>query len=98
VVRIDEKAGPGVIFRDIQRELEQAEIIIAEITPANPNVFYELGYAHALGKPTILLARRGAELPFDIQSFRVVFYDDTIGGKVEVERNLQRHLEAIAGR
>jgi hypothetical protein len=97
VIRIDEKAGPGVIFQDIQREIEQAEIVIAEITPANPNVFYELGYAHALGKPTILLARREAELPFDIRSFRVVFYNDTIGGKVEVERNLQRHLEAIAG-
>jgi hypothetical protein len=97
VVRMDEKAGPGVVFQDIQREIEQAEIVIAEITPANPNVFYELGYAHALGKPTILLARREAELPFDIRSFRVVFYNDTIGGKAEVERNLQRHLEAIAG-
>jgi len=97
VVRIDEKAGPGVIFQDIQREIEQAEIVIAEITPANPNVFYELGYAHALGKPTILLAQRGAELPFDIRSFRVVFYNDTIGGKAEVERNLRRHLDAIAG-
>jgi hypothetical protein len=51
VVRIDEKAGPGVIFQDIQREIEQAEIVIAEITPANPNVFYELGYAHALVSP-----------------------------------------------
>jgi hypothetical protein len=98
VVRIDEKAGPGVIFQDIQREIEQAEIVIAEITPANPNVFYELGYAHALGKPTILLAQRDAELPFDIRSFRVVFYNDTIGGKTEVERNLRRHLDAIAGR
>ena len=98
VVRIDEKPGPGIIFQDIQREIEQAEIVIAEITPANPNVFYELGYAHALKKPTILLARRESELPFDIQSFRVVFYNDTIGGKVEVERNLRRHLEAIAGR
>lgn len=98
VFRIDEKAGPGVIFQDIQREIEQAEIVIAEITPANPNVFYELGYAHALGKPTILLAQREAELPFDIRSFRVVFYNDTIGGKAEVERNLRRHLEAIAGR
>jgi len=39
VVRIDEKAGPGVIFQDIQHEIEQAEIVIAEITPANPNVF-----------------------------------------------------------
>ena len=96
VFRIDEKAGPGVIFQDIQREIEQAEIVIAEITPANPNVFYELGYAHAPGKPTILLAQRDAELPFDIRSFRVVFYNDTIGGKVRVERDLQRHLEAIA--
>lgn len=98
VFRIDEKAGPGVIFQDIQREIEQAEIVVAEITPANPNVFYELGYAHALGKPTILLAQRGAQLPFDIRSFRVVFYNDTIGGKTEVERNLRNHLEAITGR
>ena len=98
VVRIDEKAGPGIIFQDIQREIEQAEIVIAEITPANPNVFYELGYAHALGKPTILLAQRESKLPFDIRSYRVVFYNDTIGGKGEVERDLRRHLEAIAGR
>jgi hypothetical protein len=97
VVRIDEKAGPGVIFQDIQREIEESDVVIAEITPANANVFYELGYAHALKKPTILLARRGAELPFDIRSFRVVFYNDTIGGKAEVERNLQSHLEAIRG-
>jgi nucleoside 2-deoxyribosyltransferase len=96
VVRIDEKAGPGVIFQDIQPEIEQADIIIAEVTPANPNVFYELGYAHALAKPTILLARKGAELPFDIKSFRVVFYSDTIGGKTTVERDLRIHLEAIA--
>jgi hypothetical protein len=98
VVRIDEKAGPGIILQDIQREIEQADIVIAEITPANPNVFYELGYAHALEKQTILLAQREAKLPFDIQSFRVVFYTDTIGGKAEVERNLKRHLEAIADR
>jgi hypothetical protein len=97
VVRIDEKAGPGVIFQDIQREIEQAGTVIAEITPANPNVFYELGYAHALGKPTILLAQRGSQLPFDIRSYRVVFYNDTIGGKPEVERNLRKHLDAVKG-
>lgn len=97
VIRIDEKAGPSVIFQDIQREIEDSDVVIAEITPTNPNVLYELGYAHALKKPTILLAQRGAELPFDIRSFRVVFYNDTIGGKAEVERNLQIHLEAIKG-
>jgi hypothetical protein len=96
VVRIDEKDGPGVIFQDMQREIEQAGIVIAEISPANTNVFYELGYAHALGKPTILLARRGSDLPFDIRSYRVVFYNDTIGGKPEVERSLREHLESIS--
>jgi hypothetical protein len=96
VVRMDEKAGAGVIFQDMEREIAQSEIVIAEITPANPNVFYELGYAQALGKPTILLAQRGGTLPFDIRSFRVVYYDDTIGGKTRVEQDLARHLEAIA--
>ncbi len=95
VVRMDEKVGPGVIFQDMQREISQADVVIAEITPANPNVFYELGYAHALGKPTVLLAQRGGKLPFDISSFRVVFYDDTIGGKSQVEEDLSKHLDAI---
>jgi hypothetical protein len=98
VFRIDEKAGPGVIFQDIQREIEQSEIVIAEITPANLNVFYELGYAHALKKPTILLARRESHLPFDVSGYRVVFYNDTIGGKAEVEQSLRKHLEAISAR
>jgi nucleoside 2-deoxyribosyltransferase len=70
-------------------------VVIAEITAPNQNVFYELGYAHALNKPTILLARRGRELPFDIRSYRVIFYDDTIGGKPEVERNLIKHLQSV---
>jgi hypothetical protein len=95
IVRIDEKSGPGVIFQDMQREIGQSDVVIAEITPANPNVFYELGYAQALGKPTILLAQRGGKLPFDIASYRVVFYDDIIGGKSRVEEDLARHLDAI---
>lgn len=95
VIRIDEIAGPGIIFEDIKRQIAEAKIVIAEITAPNQNVFYELGYAHALNKPTILLAQRGKELPFDIRSYRVIFYDDSIGGKPALERNLQKHLEAI---
>jgi hypothetical protein len=95
VIRIDEMARPGIIFEDIKRQIAEAKIVIAEITAPNQNVFYELGYAHALNKPTILLAQRGKDLPFDIQSYRVIFYDDSIGGKPALERNLQKHLEAI---
>ena len=81
--------------KDIKREISESKVVIAEITAPNQNVFYELGYAHALNKPTILLARRGRELPFDIRSYRVIFYDDTIGGKPEVERSLIKHLRSV---
>jgi len=59
--------GQELFFQAVQREIEQAENVIAEISPANPNVLYELGYAYALGKPTILLARRESQFPFDIK-------------------------------
>lgn len=95
VVRIDEVSKPGIIFHDIKREIEEAKVVIAEITAPNQNVFYELGFAHALNKPTILLAQRGKELPFDIRSYRVIFYEDSIGGKPLVEKSLQEHLHSI---
>jgi hypothetical protein len=95
MVRGDELAGPGIIFEDVKRQIAEAKVVIAEITAPNRNVFYELGYAHALNKPTILLAQRGKELPFDIRSYRVIFYDDSIGGKAQVEHSLDQHLRAV---
>jgi hypothetical protein len=95
VIRVYELTRPGIILEDIRREISESKVVIAEITDPNQNVFYELGYAHALNKPTILLARRGRDLPFDIRSYRVIFYDDTIGGKPEVERNLAKHLRSV---
>ncbi len=46
IVRVDEVAGPGIIFEDIKREITQASVVIAEVTAPNQNVFYELGYSH----------------------------------------------------
>ncbi len=88
---------PGVIIQDIIQGLTDSQVVIAEITPANPNVFYELGYSHALRKPTILLANRDEtdRLPFDLSGFRVIFYDNTIRGKSSIESDLRRHLFTI---
>ena len=94
-LRADDMFGPGIILQDIVKKIVESTIIIAEISSKNPNVFYELGYAHALGKPTILLAEKGDELPFDIQGYRVIFYENTIQGKKIVEDNLRKHLKAI---
>lgn len=97
IVRVDEIPGPGVILDDIQQQIEQAHAVVAEISSHNPNVFYELGYAHALRKPAVLLVRReeGSSMPFDVRGYRAIFYDDSIGGKKTVERNFERHLHAI---
>jgi hypothetical protein len=94
-VRSDETYGPGLIITDIAREIIEAKVIIADITPANPNVYYEVGYAHALNKPTILIAEKPTQLPFDVSPFRVLFYENTIGGKAKAEAGLRKHLEAI---
>ena len=84
-----------MIVADIARQIVEADVVIADITPANPNVYYEVGYAHALSKPTILIAEKPTELPFDVSPFRTLFYENTIGGKAIVEAGLRKHLEAI---
>ena len=88
---------PGAILQDILQGLDESYVVIADVTPPNPNVFYELGYSHALKKPVILLAERNTTLPFDISGYRVIFYDNTIGGKSAVEADLRRHLNNILG-
>lgn len=94
-IRADEKYGPGHILTDIMSEIYSAKFIIAEITPENQNVFFEVGYAHAVKKPIILIAEKGKELPFDVSGFRVLFYENSIRGKKEVQENLSRNIDAI---
>lgn len=98
LVRVDEINGPGIILDDIQQQIAQADAVVAEISTPNPNVFYELGYAHALEKPAVLLVRReqGSQMPFDIRGYRAIFYDDSIAGKRLVEDKLREHLRAVA--
>ncbi len=95
--RADDIFRPGLILQDIISGLVESDVIIAEITPPNPNVFYELGYAHAQNTPTVLLALRDHSLPFDIRGHRVIFYDDSIRGRSEVQAALTRHLSSIFG-
>jgi len=87
--------GPGIILDDIVHDINEAKIVVAEITEQNQNVFYELGYAHALRKPTILLAEKNKDLPFDVSGYRCLFYENSIGGKRKVEEGLRKHLQAI---
>lgn len=96
-IRGDEVASCSMILSDIIASLQNSAAIIADITPDNPNVFYEIGYAHALNKPTILLCDKALrnKLPFDVSGFRTIFYDNSIGGKRKVEEKLEIYLQTI---
>lgn len=95
-VRADEYHTTNPIIEDIINSITEASVVIADITPDNPNVFYEVGYSHALGKPTILLCdKKRTKLPFDVSSFRTLFYDNTIAGKTQVEKRLRKFLDNI---
>ncbi|MGS2727957.1 hypothetical protein ACU8DI_15230 [Psychroserpens sp. BH13MA-6] len=95
-LRADEFYTSSPIIKDIIDNIKESYIIIAEITPDNPNVFYEIGYAHAINKPTILLCdKKRDKLPFDVSGFRTLFYENSIGGKNKVERDLKKFIESI---
>ena len=62
------------ILQDIVEGIYQADIVIADLTGLNPNVFYELGLAHAMNKKVIIISQDLDELPFDIKSYRAIEY------------------------
>lgn len=98
-IRGDDIYSTGLILDDIVRSIQECFVIIADITTNNPNVFYEIGYAHGMGKATILLSdKKRDKLPFDISGFRTLFYDNTIGGKTAIEDRLSKHLKAITNK
>jgi hypothetical protein len=73
--RADDLYRPSTIVNDIWSYTRQAKIVLADLTGKNPNVFYELGLAHALAKPAILVAESMDDVPFDLRSLRVIEYD-----------------------
>lgn len=74
-VRADDVFRAGSILQDIVDMLAQSSVVLADISESNRNVHYELGLAHALGKPTILVAPKGLQLFFDIGQERMLTYD-----------------------
>lgn len=73
----DDIFGTGKIIDQIWAGITSAKVLVAELTTRNPNVFYELGLAHALKKPVVLVSSNEADVPFDLHHIRVIYYDVT---------------------
>lgn len=93
-LRADEIYGPTEIVKDIWKAINDAKIIVAELTTRNPNVLYELGLCHAIGKHVIMLSQSVDDLPFDLRSLRCILYDTIEPNWAELLRqNLMKSIE-----
>lgn len=96
VRRADEKQG-RIIMEDVWREINRSEFIIADMTDLNPNVMYELGIVDTVGKPVIALFQGDPadDLPFDLQHYRTLTYENTGGGASHIKNELPEMVEAV---
>lgn len=95
-LRADETFGQDILMDTIMTAIRQAVIVIADISLRNPNVLYELGCAHALGKKTILLrASGGDKIPSDLCHRQYIQYENTLIGGPDLHRKLEAAIDNI---
>ncbi len=85
--RVDEQIFEGTILARIYNQIAKSDVVISEMTGRNPNVFYETGYAHALGRRTVLLTKDATDIPFDLKNYPPIIH----GGQIHY---LKQQLEA----
>lgn len=93
----DELFGTGKIIDQIWRGINGSKVLVAELTNRNPNVFYELGLAHALNKPVVLVSSNETDVPFDLRHIRVIYYDvkDPFWGTKLIEKIAENIISAV---
>jgi hypothetical protein len=92
--RTDESASRERIIPRIEAGIRHSAFVIADVSDLSPNVFYEVGFARALGKDVILTARKGTVLPFDIGDIPTIFWEI----QSDVKDGLQKCLERLRSR
>ncbi len=96
-IRIDHKYTPDSITQRILDSLDRYELVIADLTGHNPNVFFEIGYRASTGKPVIHLKRKGEKIPFDVSSIRTFDYDLTdLDVVAETRERLEKAILSFA--
>lgn len=93
IKRDKEIPGSSKIFEDILHNIRTAEIIIADLTGHNVNVFYELGIADEKKRYVIQIAQKGEELPFDLSQRRTIFYDIDERGLKNLSQEILKYVK-----
>jgi hypothetical protein len=92
VARADDFFTARSIMSDVWNAIYWARAIIADCTGRNPNVFYEIGIAHSIGKPVVLITQNSDDVPFDVRHLRYIPYENTHRGMQQFEQKLSQTL------
>ena len=90
ISRADDFFTADSVIANIWDAINAAKVVIADCTNRNPNVFYEIGIAHTLGKPVILIAQNNDDIPFDLRHIRSIVYEFTPCGMSDFEDSLEK--------
>lgn len=93
----DDIFSTGKIIDQIWKGITTSKVLVAELTSRNANVFYELGLAHALQKPVVLVSSNEEDVPFDLNHIRVIYYDvkDPFWGQKLIDKIAENIISAI---
>jgi hypothetical protein len=97
IARADDFFSANTIMHEVWSAICKARIIIADCTSRNPNVFYEIGLAHTVGKPVILITQNQDDVPFDLRHIRYIPYEYTPHGMKKFEVDLAKTISAELG-
>ncbi len=87
----------ATIIQDVFALIYRARIVVVDFTGRNPNVFYETGIAHALGKPVVPITQSPDDVPFDVRHHRYLRYTLDAEGLQELTLKLTSRLRTLAG-
>jgi len=93
--RGDDLFGSNVIMDDIRGSIDAADVVVADLTGKNANVFYEIGICHTVGKAVLLMAQSIDDVPFDLRHRRVLLYEYSPRGCKRLEKALKENMSAI---
>jgi len=94
-LRADNFFSSTPIIEDIWTQIFRSALIIADVTGKNPNVFYELGIAHTLGKPVTIITQTKCDVPSDISYLRYFEYSDDVNGRGKLVRDIMDSLTTL---
>ena len=95
VERADDIQSQENILRVVLEGIKNSDLIVADLTDSNPNVFYELGIAHTFGKPVILVTQSIGDVPFDLKSYRLLEYSTHFVKIKKAKEQLTKYAEGF---